>query len=257
MSKQKSRAKSEIAISITKEQAEDMFVRFFLNMPPDAISNLSNFSIQLENAFYYFLNVHRGDHKTDLKPNIFLSLTESFFNQIPQLKQIKESNPGINITQRLSVLHANLRDQATPCGCICYNHELTHVLVVHHSSMKRMYSLPKGKMNEGESFMETAARETLEETGIDVSPYITDKYMFTYPRKKRSDVIMFHVKDVPMDLSKKLVSPSPLEISLVEWIPIGELGVTRNNSVPDAPTKRFIAPRVRSFVEEQKKLENL
>lgn len=253
MSKQKSKNKTK-DISITEEQAEDMFVRFFLNMPPDAISNLSNFSIQLENAFYYFLNVHKGDHKTDLKPNIFLKLTESFFNQVPQLKRIKENNPSVDIVQKLSNLHTRLRDQAVSCGCICYNHELTHVLIVCHSSMRIMYSFPKGKMNEGESFMETAARETLEETGVDVSPYITDKYMFTYPRPKKSDVVMFHVKDVPMDLSKKLKSPSPLEISIVEWIPIEKLGINRNNFAPDPPTKSYIIPRVKKFVEEQKKL---
>ena len=252
MSKHKSKGKSKDNISITEEQAEDMFVRFFLNMPPDAISNLSNFSTQLENAFYYFLNVHMGDHDTDLKPKIYLNLTKSFFNQIPQLRKILSDNPGIDIIQKLCILHAYLRDHATSCGCVCYNRELTHVLIVHHASLKSIFSFPKGKMNEGESYMQTAARETLEETGIDVSPYITDKYMFTYPRKKRSDVVMFHVKNVPMDLSKTLKSPSPLEISIVEWIPIEELGSRYHGSTSDNPTKEFIIPRIIAFAKEQK-----
>lgn len=251
MSKREHRTKKKF--NMTKEQAEDMFVRFFLNMPSECISNLSDFSIQLENAFYYFLAFHMKDIKTDLKSDLYLTLTQKFFNLIPQLKQILNSNDSNDIINKICSTRSKLRDQAIACGCICYNSDLTHVLVVHHSALRKMFSFPKGKMSEGESYMLTAARETLEETGIDVSPYITDKYMFTYSRKKRSDVIMFHVKNVPMDLSKKIVSPSPLEIGLVRWVPIEKIGNEGNGYYPDPATQDYLIPRVREFVKEQKK----
>lgn len=238
-------------LNMTKEQAEDIFVRFFLNMPPSTISNEADFSIQLENAFYYFLTYHKNDKKTDLKSKNYQELTKNFFNQIPQLQQILNTNGNKFIT-RIGSLHDKLRDEAIACGCICYNSTLTHVLVVHHTTRKKMFSFPKGKMSEGESYLTTAARETLEETGIDVSPYITDKYMFKYSRKQKSDVYMFHVKNVPMDPSKKLKSPSPLEIDRVRWVPINIIGHENNDFYPDGPTKKII-PLIHEFLKQQTK----
>ena len=42
----------------------------------------------------------------------------------------------------------------------------------------KKWQLPGGKPNEGETALETACRETLEETGVDISPYQNDLHFF-------------------------------------------------------------------------------
>lgn len=239
-------------LRMTEEQAEDIFVRFFLNMPDDQFKNDEDLVVQLENGFYYFLNVYQRDAAVE---PYFQDLTAQFLNLIPQFRSFLPKNDGnanhfSNIAKRLYLVYQSLRRLATPCGCICYNKDLTHVLVVHHCLNRKLFSFPKGKMTEGESYLETACRETLEETGIDVSPYITDKYMFKYRRARRSDVYMFHVKNVPMDLSKPLAPPSSLEISQVRWMEINTIGKEKHYQ-PDSPTIEML-PIIKQFIKEQK-----
>ncbi|OHS98103.1 hydrolase, NUDIX family protein [Tritrichomonas foetus] len=241
MRKRGSKNYADKKFRITQEQAEDIFVRFFLNTPTNKISDANDFTILLENALYYYLTVYKHDNNTVLQQKLFEELTGQLFSLIPSF------NPYLPHVKALISAHFKLRDMATPCGCICYNPEMTHVLVVHHTVNTHFFSFPKGKMEEGESYMTTAARETLEETGVDVSPYINDKYMFTFSRQKRSDVVMFHVKNIPM--SKHLQSPSPLEIKLVRWVSIDDVG-NEDNFEPDPPTMKLMA-KVREFVSSQ------
>jgi 8-oxo-dGTP pyrophosphatase MutT (NUDIX family) len=43
--------------------------------------------------------------------------------------------------------------------------------LVCHSTGNKFWDLPKGRVEEGETHLQAAIRETMEETGLDVSPY--------------------------------------------------------------------------------------
>ena len=226
---------------MTQDEAYDLYARFFANTAPNQIRNINDLGILLEEAMYFFLSAFKNNSKLALTPKLYKRLISNFFSFIPELKHFN--------TQEITTQHFSLRDHAKPCGCICYNPEMTHVLVVHHNLKKNLFSFPKGKMEENESYAAAAVRETLEETGVDVSPYINENFQYTYERKGKSTVTMFHVLNVPM-ISETLQSPSPLEIFLVRWVKITDIGNEPDYS-PDPPSQKQLE-MILSFVEQYK-----
>jgi 8-oxo-dGTP pyrophosphatase MutT (NUDIX family) len=223
------------------DEAEDLFVRFFLNCPTDQLSTIQDFSVILLDAIYFHLAVNRRDHgRTIVRDTLFVVLAGQFFRLIPPL------HPYISLIERISKVNGNLQKRAAAYGCICLNTAMTHVIVVHHLIAPTQYSFPKGKAREGESPMEAAARETLEETGIDVSEHLVEDGALQYKRRAgKSDVIMYFAINVNM--KEHLNSPSPLEIAKVRWAPIESLGSEVGGLQADGPTKALL-PGIQGFI---------
>ena len=205
-------------IQISREQANELFVRFILNAPEESFSNPEDFCLLLENAFYYCCDriISISARFNSKESTQFEALCEALFSQIPQLAPLNVYSKQLFCTHRLHTRRANT------AGCICYNKELTHVLVVHQYADSNLYSFPKGKMCKDESYVEAAIRETLEETGIDVSERIDETQYMIGKRKNKSDVKMFNVV-LDKSLSDNFESPSPLEVSRIRLIKITEI----------------------------------
>jgi mRNA-decapping enzyme subunit 2 len=235
--------KSAVWLTITSQQADDLFVRFFLNISPRKLATPEDFAVILLEAVYYHQEVNA---KFYAKPEA-KSLTQfakAFFALIPPLQ------PYIPVIPQIVQAEGKIQRLVRPAGCICYNPALTHVLRVAHAiTGGREFSFPKGKSREYETAMETAARETFEESGVDVSDYISEDLFLTYSRKGRSDVTLFHVLNVPME-REELRSPSPLEIAVVRWVPIDALESDSAVSV-DPPTARLV-PQVAAFAADRR-----
>jgi predicted NUDIX family NTP pyrophosphohydrolase len=83
-------------------------------------------------------------------------------------------------------------------GLLLYTGEMDalRVLIVHPSgpyNKKAPYSLPKGEPNEGEALESAARRETLEETGVDVTGPLASLGCVDY-RKSRKRVFAWAAK---------------------------------------------------------------
>lgn len=228
----------------TEEQANELFVRFILNAPPESFSTPEDICLMLESAFYFYSDIliHRriifNNQKSDFK-----GLCKGLFSYIPQLAPLEK------YSDQLFKVHKTHYSKANATGCICYNKELTHVLVVHHQIKCKEFSFPKGKMSKGESYTEAALRETLEETGLDVTNYINEKKFIEYSRKGgKSNVRLFHVTGLTM--SEHLESPSPLEIFCVRWIRINDIGNELEYS-PDRPTNN-LKQNIIDFVNKER-----
>lgn len=234
---------------MNNEDAEELFVRFFINAVPITMSTETDFALIAEESYYFYLTMKTAEinHYNEINYK-FKRFLNDFFSKLDVFKQLI---PRIrNIESALN----KIKKKAIPCGCICYNKEFTHVLVVHHAICPTDFSFPKGKMMEGETEMMAAARETLEETGIDISPYISNEHKFIYNRGNgRSSTTMFHVCGVPYD--KILVSPSPLEIHKVRWIKLTQIGKEPNYH-PDNPTKAILETAVKEFLTKMGKTIN-
>jgi 8-oxo-dGTP pyrophosphatase MutT (NUDIX family) len=217
------------------EEAEDLFVRFFLNCPPDQLSTIHDFSVITLDAIYFHLAVNRHDHgATQVRDAIFVNLATQLFRLITPL------NPYLPLAEAICKANGKLQKQALAYGCICLNPGMTHVLVVHHRVARNLFSFPKGKAREGESPMEAAARETLEEAGVDVSEEIVEEGALHYKRPQgKSDVIMYFALNVPM--KEEMESPSPMEIAKVRWIAIETLAEEGQMYQADGPTKALLA----------------
>lgn len=79
------------------------------------------------------------------------------------------------------------------CGIVVFDED--KVLLIKHNGGH--ISFPKGHVEEGETYKETAIRETLEETGIEAEILSDDYYVNTYSPKEN------HMKDVLLFIGVK------------------------------------------------------
>ena len=105
------------------------------------------------------------------------------------------------------------------CGAIVYRkfHGNTEILLIKHVNSGH-WSFPKGHVEEGESEIETAAREILEETGIDViiDPSFRETVSYSPKKDTMKDVVYFIAKARNFDFTAQ-----PEEISQIRWVEIG------------------------------------
>jgi 8-oxo-dGTP pyrophosphatase MutT (NUDIX family)/phosphohistidine phosphatase SixA len=118
------------------------------------------------------------------------------------------------------------------------------VLAVHRTVHKDV-SLPKGKVDPGESLPQTAVREILEETGLAVSlgaPLGTAEYtMMTNGRDKVVHYWSAEVHDHQLEIAKFVPNA---EISGLEWLPIKTAGEKLSY-----PHDREIVERLRARIK--------
>lgn len=87
----------------------------------------------------------------------------------------------------------------------------------------RIWSLPKGHVEPGESEEDAATREVLEETGIEgvILDKLSDiKYWFYSSRLKHSKIVHFYL----MRYEKGTPVPQAGEVDEVVWVPLDEMG---------------------------------
>jgi 8-oxo-dGTP pyrophosphatase MutT (NUDIX family)/phosphohistidine phosphatase SixA len=126
----------------------------------------------------------------------------------------------------------------------------TKVLLVHRTQHKDV-SLPKGKVDQGETLPETAAREILEETGLEVilgAPLGVVEYTLPNGRDKIVHYWSAEVNDHLLELAK--FTPND-EIAALEWLPIGKaakkLSYAHDREVVDRLRERLKAKTARTF----------
>ena len=104
------------------------------------------------------------------------------------------------------------------CGAIVFRkyHGNIELLLIKHS-LAGHWSFPKGHVESGETEMETAHREVLEETGIEVELSSLFREVVTYSPKKdvMKDVIYFLGKAKNFDYV-----PQEEEIAQIKWVEI-------------------------------------
>lgn len=105
------------------------------------------------------------------------------------------------------------------CGAIVYrkSHGNTEILLIKHVNSGH-WSFPKGHVEGDETEVETAQREIMEETGIDViiDPSFRETVSY-YPRKDTQKVVVYFIaKAKNFDFV-----PQEEEIAQIRWVDIG------------------------------------
>ena len=104
------------------------------------------------------------------------------------------------------------------CGAIVYRkfHGNIELMLIKNQNGGH-WSFPKGHVEEGETEEQTAVREIMEETGIEVMLDTSFRRVITYSPKKETtkDVIYFLAKAVTYDYT-----PQEEEIAQIKWVEI-------------------------------------
>jgi len=88
--------------------------------------------------------------------------------------------------------------------------------------MDGTYSLPAGHVERGESFSVAAARETLEEVGVQVSPADLTQ-VFTMQRYKSEDDVRVDVFFEAQDWQGEPYNAEPQRHSAIRWLDVADL----------------------------------
>lgn len=106
-------------------------------------------------------------------------------------------------------------------GAVCWRkiEGVVHVLVIHRND-RRDISLPKGKVDPGESLPQTAVREIKEETGLSVSLGIPlGATHYTLPNGKPKEVHYWAAHVRASAIAKSTFRPNN-EVAALEWLPM-------------------------------------
>ncbi len=106
--------------------------------------------------------------------------------------------------------------QIKSCGCIVINDGKVLLIKQHQG----FYGFPKGHMEKNETEIETALRETKEETGIDAIIDKEKRFEISYYTRKNNfkTVVYFlaHSKNTEIKIEEK-------EIIEAKWVPINDV----------------------------------
>jgi 8-oxo-dGTP pyrophosphatase MutT (NUDIX family) len=105
------------------------------------------------------------------------------------------------------------------CGAIVYrkHHGNIEILLIKHVNSGH-WSFPKGHTEPDESEMDTARREIMEETGIDVIIDPTFRETVTYyPRKETKKIVVYFLAKA----KNYSYNPQAEEIAEIRWVDVG------------------------------------
>ncbi len=137
-------------------------------------------------------------------------------------------------------------------GVVCWREEKgrLRVLVVHRAARADV-SLPKGKVDPGESLPEAAVRETFEETGVAVAlgaPLGVTEYSLTGGRRK---IVHYWAAEASEESVAASVFSANEEIAAIEWLPLRvareRLSYDRDRELLDRFSERSETGRHRTF----------
>jgi 8-oxo-dGTP pyrophosphatase MutT (NUDIX family)/phosphohistidine phosphatase SixA len=146
-------------------------------------------------------------------------------------------------------------DQALPvlaAGALCWRliDGKAQVLLVHRGDRADV-SLPKGKVDPGETLPQTAVREIAEETGLAITlgaPLGTVEYTLPNGREK---VVYYWSSEVSAEAVKRSTFAANSEISAIEWVSIDKvrkkLSYAHDIDIVDRFEERLKAGRARTF----------
>lgn len=106
----------------------------------------------------------------------------------------------------------------TSCGTVIIKDKKVLLLFQNNG----FWSFPKGHIEPGESEIETAKRETKEETGLDVEIFPEKRFLLNYYIEEL-DIDKYVVLFLAKIIDDKIFERQETEIEEMRWVPISEV----------------------------------
>lgn len=188
------------------EVMDELQSRFLVNLPASELASSERLFFQIEQCYWFYEDFY-ADHIAHLHHVKLHDFAKQLFAHCPLLQPLAHQCEDMFADFKL------YQSQVPVVGCILLNAARTKLILVRNWK-GTSWSLPRGKVNQGESDRECARREVLEECGYDVGETLSEKLYIEFVQNQQR-MRMYIAKDVPEDYS--FAPQTRKEISLIQW----------------------------------------
>lgn len=188
------------------EVMDELQSRFLVNLPASELASSERLFFQIEQCYWFYEDFY-ADHIAHLHHLKLNDFAKQMFAHCPLLQ------PMAHECESMFEDFKVYQSQVPVVGCILLNRQRTKLILVRNWK-GTSWSLPRGKVNQGESDMECARREVMEECGYDVGDTLEEKLYIEFVQNQQR-MRMYIAKDVPEDYT--FVPQTRKEISLIQW----------------------------------------
>jgi mRNA-decapping enzyme subunit 2 len=154
---------------------DEVHTRFILNLPPEELASSDRIMFQLEQAWWFYEDMICDRASPDLNMPRFSNLKpfcKILFEMSPLLDSLGDFNTmwtEFSAYKRKISTYGTilLNDETTTINEVSGKQEQSFKIILCQLWNGNTWTLPAGKINQGESGDAAAARETFEETGFD------------------------------------------------------------------------------------------
>jgi mRNA-decapping enzyme subunit 2 len=219
---------------------EDLYSRFFINLPPSELASFERILIQLEQAWWFYCDFYSDPFPALPKFNL-KNFCSQFFQFSGLLsKHLKKFDTVFNAFQSYLA-------SVPVCGVILLAADYSQCLMV-KSFKGNSWGFPKGKIDESETEKDCAIRECNEEVGFDCSEII-DETEFIEGNSRGKNIKLFIIQNVPLDTNFQ--TQTRKEIASIEWIRLDFINKSLNGEALEQKKNSFW--NVRPFLEPLKR----
>lgn len=147
---------------------EELAARFVLNCPEEELDSFERILFLVEQAHWYYEDFVREEQR-NLKGMKLREFAELMFNKCSTLKRYKGK------VDEIYKKFTNYKFSVPVGGLIILNPTLDKCVMVKGYKSGSSWGFPKGKINKDEPEVECAAREVLEEVGVDFSGLVREE----------------------------------------------------------------------------------
>jgi mRNA-decapping enzyme subunit 2 len=162
-----------------QDALDDVHTRFVLNLPESELLSADRMFVQLEQAWWFY-----EDFICDMHPELNLPRYAHLKPFAKELFRYSEVLPESTQFNAMWQEYAEYKRKISNYGCILLSSDYQRMVLCQVYNGKS-YTLPSGKINQGEDGVDAAARETYEETGFDPSCKngLTSEWKISAPHK--------------------------------------------------------------------------
>lgn len=141
---------------------DDVEARFLYNLPESELSQAERLFFQIEQAWWFYEDFMADKHKHLPHFGNLKSFAETIFQHCPLLRKIQHN------CEDLFNEFGAYKNQIPVFGCILLSPDMKKIVLICNWK-GTSWGFPRGKINEGETPLECAIRETWEETGFEAT----------------------------------------------------------------------------------------
>ncbi|ETW10333.1 hypothetical protein H310_00659 [Aphanomyces invadans] len=202
-----------------EEVMDELQSRFLMNLPQSELASSERLFFQIEQCYWFYEDFYADHHNhlTHLKLNDF---ARKMFNHCVLLQPLKQQ------CESMFQDFKTYQSQIPVVGCILLNPAKTKLVLVRNWK-GTSWSLPRGKVNQGETDLDCARREVFEECGYDTSTIVSADGVginakdFIEFHVNQQRIRMYIVTNVPEEFN--FAPQTRKEISLIQWFEFDEL----------------------------------